>query len=210
MANQDQPDGDAMKSDDVIPTAVTLPPAAMSRRRFAGLGASGVILTLASQPAMANSVMSTSLTAAGSVVHSQSTSVIACNGLSPGYYHKAANWAGTGIDPNGMFKNYFSTTGVGKLLIPYTMLQIVNGDFAIKSATGKITYPSTNPDQYNVARHVIATWLNVLSRRVSFFTVESVMTMWAEYAATSSYLPTAGAQPWSGSVLVGHLKERMS
>jgi hypothetical protein len=210
VANQDQPDGDAIQSGNVTPAAVTLLPAGMSRRRFAGLGASGVILTLASQPAMANSVMCTSLSAAGSVVHSRSTTVLVCNGLSPGYYHKAANWAGTGIDPNGMFKNYFSTAGLGRLLIPYTMLQIVNGDFAIKSPTGQITTPTTNPDQYNVARHVIATWLNVLSHRVSFFTVESVMSMWSEYAATGHYLPTAGAVPWSGTTLVTHLKERMS
>lgn len=210
MANQDQPDCDAIKSDNVTPSAVTLPPAGMSRRRFAGLGASGVILTLASQPAMANSVMCTSLSAAGSVVHSQSTAVIVCNGLSPGFYHKPENWAGTGIDPNGMFKDYFSTSGVGRLLIPYTLLKVVNGDFAITSAKGVVTNPTTDPDQYNVARHVIATWLNVLSHRVSFFTVESVMSMWSEYASTSHYLPTAGAAPWDGTTLVDHLKERMS
>jgi hypothetical protein len=209
VANQDQADGEAIKSDDVTPAAVTLLPAGMSRRRFAGLGASGVILTLASQPAMANSVMCTSLSAAGSVVHSKSTTILICNGRSPGYYFKAANWAGTGIDPNGMFKDYFSTTGVGRLLAPYTLLQVVTGRFAITSATGQVTTPTTNPDQYNVARHVIATWLNVLSKRVSFFTVESVQSMWTEYAATSHYLPTAGAQPWDGSTLVTHLKERM-
>lgn len=210
MAHQDQPDGDAIETGNVTANAPALPPAGAARRRFAGLGASGVILTLASQPAMASSLMCNSLSAAGSAVHSQSTTPIVCNGLSPGYYHIAANWAGTGIDPNGMFKNYFSTAGVGRLLIPYTMLQIVNGNWAIKSVTGKITYPTTNPDAYNVARHVIATWLNVLSHRVSFFTVEKVMGMWSEYAATSHYVPTAGAQPWDGTTLVTHLKERMS
>lgn len=204
MVNQDPPDGDAAKPDNLMPAA------AMSRRRFAGLGASSVILTLASQPAMANSVMCTSLSAAGSVVHSRSTTVLVCNGMSPGYYRKSANWAGTGVDPNGMFKNYFSTVGVGRQLAPYTLLQVVTGDFAVTSADGKVTNPATNPDQNNVARNVIATWLNVLSRRVSFFTIESVMTMWSEYAATLYYVPTAGAQPWNGSTLVFHLKERMS
>ena len=214
MANQDRPDGDAIAPDNGTPAALwppaPLPPAAMTRRRFAGLGASSVILTLASQPAMANSVMCTSLSAAGSVVQSRSTTVLACNGMSPGYYGKSANWAGTGIDPNGMFKDYFSTTGVGRLLVPYTLLQVVTGNFSRLSPVGSVITATIHPDEFNVARHVIATWLNVLSRRVSFLTSGSVMSMWSEYAGTSYYLPTAGAQPWNGSTLVFHLKERMS
>ena len=210
MANQNLSDSDAITSDDVMPAAALLPAAAMSRRRFAGLGASSVILTLASQPAMANSVMCNSLSAAGSVVHSRSTTVLVCNGLSPSYYRKSANWAGTGVDSSGMFKNYFSTAGVGRQLAPYTLFQVITGNFAQTSPDGKVTTPAINPDQHSVARYVIATWLNVLSRRVNFFTLESVMTMWSEYAATSYYVPTAGATPWDGSTLVFHLKQRMS
>ena len=187
-----------------------LPAAAMARRRFASLGASSVILTLASQPAMANSVMCNSLSAAGSAVHSRSTTVVVCNGVSPTHYRKSANWAGTGVDPNGMFKNYFSTAGVGRQLAPYTLFQVITGNFAQTSPDGKVTTPAINPDQHDVARYVIATWLNVLSRRVNFFTLESVMTMWSEYATTSYYVPTAGATPWDGSTLVFHLKQRMS
>jgi hypothetical protein len=210
VANQDLADGEAIKSDDVTPAAVTLAPAGLSRRRFAGLGASGVILTLASQPAMANSVMCTSLSAAGSAVHSRATTTLVCHGCLPVYYHNAANWSGCGVDPNAMFKSYFSTTGLGKALIPYTLLQVLKGDFAIRSVTGMVTTPATNPDPNEVAKYIIATGLNVLSRRVSFFTLESVLAMWSEYAATSHYLPTAGAQKWDGATLTRHLKERMS
>jgi hypothetical protein len=210
VANQDQTDGDAIKSDNVTPAVAPLSTPAMSRRRFAGLGASGVILTLASQPAMANSVMCTSLSAAGSAVHSRSTTALACHGCLPVYYQNAANWGGCGVDPNAMFKSYFSTTGLGKALIPYTLLQVLKGDFAIRSVTGEVTYPTISPDPNEVAKHVIATGLNVLSRRVSFLTLESVLAMWAEYAATSHYRPMAGAQPWSGATLTAHLRERMS
>jgi hypothetical protein len=212
VANQDHLHGDAVEPVIVVPEpAAPLRADGMSRRRFASLGASGVILTVASQPAMANSVMCTALSAPGSVMHSRSTTVLKCEGRSPGYYHKPENWGGTGVDPNGMFKDYFSTVGLGGLLVPYTLLEVITGDFDTKNKGKGKDKPGADikPDQNNVARHIVATWLNVLSNRVSFFTVESVMAMWTEYATTSHYVPTAGAPAWDGTTLVKQLTDRM-
>lgn len=204
MANQDNPDGEALKSAEAAPHSAPLPPASLSRRRFAGLGASGVILTLASQPAMATEVVCASFSGSISAHASQTAGVTRCEGRSPGFWHKPENWVIAGTDPNAMFKTVFTSAGKGGELIPYTLLE-VNAPHLIKPKRGK----PVHIDDDNVAMHIVATLLNVRSNKVTFFTEESVMGMWTEYATTGFYIPTAGATPWSGAQLVTHLKERM-
>jgi hypothetical protein len=47
-------------------------------------------------------------------------------------------------------------------------------------------------DQNNLAMHTIAAYLNILSGRVSFLSVETLQSMWSEVTTTGVYNPTAG------------------
>lgn len=224
MANQDD-------STSGLPGAtggVPLQPVGARRRRFAGLGASGVILTLVSQPAMADLVCK-SFSGGASKPPGGGSTGSSCEGRSPGFYCKPENWGGTYTDPNAKFKDVFTVFGLGSPLTPYTLLQVINMDYCVpvvdsssasesgrhghghghEHSTPECVSPPENPDKSNVARHIVATLLNVRSKRINFFTEEMVTTMWTEYASTGSYVPFAGEPAWSATKLVDELTRRM-
>jgi hypothetical protein len=172
-----------------------------ARRRFAkaGAGASaGAIMTLASQPAMATMVC-TSPSGACSGNLSKHNQSVACSGVSPGYW-KTHHYAWQGAYTNGTSKYCltFPTTSRCAQLNPYTCFDIVD---PIKVTNG------ADPD--NVAMHIMATLLNVRSRRIGFLTENQVMAIWNSYAATGTYKPTSTVT-WNGYQIVNYLKSTMS
>lgn len=169
------------------------------RRRFAkaGAGASaGVLLTLASQPAMATVCTSPSGTMSGNT--SRKTAAVACSGRSPGYWktHHYA-WGGAYTNGDALFKLTFYCGGHCSPLTKYTCYNIVD---PTKVANGD--------DRDNVAMHIMATLLNVRSKKIGFLTENQVLAIWYSYAQNGTYKPTASTT-WNGAQIVAYLKSTM-
>jgi hypothetical protein len=201
VANLNQPEQEVGK----LPVAEHIPSGMSSkgaaRRRFAkaGAGASGgVILTLASQPAMATLVC-TSPSGAYSGNLSKHNDSVACEGLSPGFWkehHEA--WHSASTNGTSQFRKTLGTTSRCSALDKYTCFDIVDPSLV-----------TNGDDPDNVAMHVMATLLNVRSKRIGFLTEIQVLGIWNSYAASGTYTPTVGVT-WNGSQLVAYLKSTMS
>jgi hypothetical protein len=201
VANQNESNEEASKLplEEHIPTGMSAKGAARRRFAKAGMGASGgAILTLASQPAMATLVcLSPSAAVSGNLSKPKSTA--ACAGVSPGYW-KTHHWAWRGAGTNGssLYKLTFPTTSRCAALNAYTCFDIVDPDKVTNGA---------DPD--NVAMHIMATMLNVRSKRIGFLTENQVRAIWNAYAAEGIYRPTLGVT-WNGAQIVAYLKSTMS
>jgi hypothetical protein len=187
-----------------VPAAADLPaamtPSGASRRRFAKSGAgvsAGVLLTLASQPAMATVCTSPSGTTSAASSRKTGTAS-ACVGRSPGYW-KTHHWAWKSAGTNGdaLFKSTFYCGGRCSALTKYTCFAIVDP-----------TKVTNGDDPDNVAMHIMATLLNVRSGKISFLTVNQVVAIWYSYASTGTYKPTVGVT-WDGAKIVSYLKSTM-
>lgn len=171
-----------------------------ARRRFSTAGAgvsAGVIMTLASQSGMAQTVCtSPSGMLSGNLSHHDHQ--VPCAGLSPGYWktHHSA-WGGARTNGNAKFNLTFPTTYRCSALNAYTCFQIVD---PTKVANG------SDPD--NVAMHIMATLLNVCSKKIGFLTEIQVLAIWHSFATTGSYQPSAGVT-WDGTQIVAYLKKTM-
>lgn len=180
-----------------IPAGMTASGA--QRRRFAkaGAGASaGVLLTLASQPAMATVCTSPSGTVSGN--SSRKTGTVACVGRSPGYWktHHYA-WRGAGTNGDALFRLTFYCGGRSAALAKYTCFDIVDP-----------TRVTNGEDPHNVAMHIMATLLNVRSRKIGFLTEAQVLAIWYSFAQKGTYTPTIGVL-WDGAKIVSYLKSTM-
>jgi hypothetical protein len=172
-----------------------------ARRRFArnGAGASaGVIATVASQNAMATLVcLSPSAACSGNM--SRKATSVACNGVSPGYW-KTHHYAWNSALTNGTakFSLTFPLTSRCSQLSPYSCFDIVDP-----------TKVTNGYDKDNVAMHIMATLLNVRSKRIGFLTENQVLAIWNSYAATGTYTPIANTV-WNGAQIVTYLKSTMA
>jgi hypothetical protein len=200
VANLEHPDGEGkLPVTNDISAGMSAKGAARRRFAKAGAGASaGAILTLASQPAMATLVC-TSASGAVSGNLSRHNQSVACAGLSPGYWktHHSA-WRGAYTNGQSLYKLTFPTTSRCSQLNVYTCFDIVD---PIKVTNGH--------DPNNVAMHIMATLLNVRSRRIGFLTENQVLAIWNSYAATGIYKPTSTVT-WGGAQIVAYLTSTMS
>lgn len=173
-----------------------LSPAGASRRRLAGIGASGVLLTLASNGAMATMVCkSPSGAMSGNLVASRAPANFACAGRSPGYWkNHAREWSGTGVRTTDQFNRLFSCGG--------------RREFDAVTCMSILTHK--NYDTNNLAMHIMATYLNVASGNISFMSLETVTTMWTEWVRTGYYKPSATAKSWNAADIVIYLRSTMS
>lgn len=55
--------------------------------------------------------------------------------------------------------------------------------------------------------HMVATYLNVRSERITFLTRQSVIDMYARWQRDLSYTPAPGAEPWTGAELAAYLAD---
>lgn len=204
MATQQPEDGDTGKGAAPDPTPPAISASGLSRRRFgkAGAGVSaGVIMTLVSQPGMANTALCVSASGAASANLSfHSDHLVACQGRSPGFWktHPEA-WPAAQTKTDAKFSALFITnTSRTTALSPYTCMQVV---------TANAFSRSKDPD--NVAMHIMATLLNVRSGRIGFLTEISVLAIWNAYAKNGTYQPTVGVN-WNGFQIVSYLQKTMS
>jgi hypothetical protein len=190
MVNQEQQDGNANAP--AAPAAIPpLSPQGASRRRLAGLGVSGVVMTVASNHAMAALVCKSPSGALSGNLNSQTPDVV-CNGVSPGYWKTHPNSWPSQVKTTDLFSQHFACTGP---LSGVKCMQMLS-----KQAE----------DKNNVAMHIMATYLNVLSGRISFLTPQAVLDIWAQYNTYGTYTPHGATTPWSGSQLVDYLASTQS
>jgi hypothetical protein len=189
----------APQADAALPAAsasATLSSKGASRRRFAraGAGATGVLLTLHSQPGMACTYCGISASAAVSAIGQNKTigtlshhgPAAVCNGIRP------INWTWTswppGCSPSDSFGKHFSCK-YGSAYANTSCRQIMLG---------------ADCDATKMAQYMLAAYLNVLSGRVNFLSIESLRSVWTEWITKGYYAPMAG-QKWYANDIVGYL-----
>ena len=172
-----------------------------SRRRFAkaGLGASGVLLTLPGRSVLAGKGGGGG-DKPGPVCKSPSgflsgnTSTYGpppiCEGRSPGYWKNHDGWP---IARDTQFKHLFSCGP-----------RIAYKDFTI----GKLISPQKE-DKHNLAMHLIAALLNARKGWTPFLTEERIRSMFNEWQADGTFSPSAGVH-WGAEQIVEYLKRTQS
>ncbi len=168
-----------------------------TRRRLAKAGAgAGVLLTLESKQAMATSAMCKS--PSGSLsggLSSHYGPAQACKGLSPGYWKNHTDWP---ISCNTMFASVFYVPG------NYLQCDPKKAATSYLCATMQTLLSHQSYDTNNLAMQAIAAYLNILSGRVGFLSVETLLAMWREVTTTGVYNPTAGVT-WSRAQVASYL-----
>lgn len=59
-------------------------------------------------------------------------------------------------------------------------------------------------DPTRMGQYILAAYLNVLSKRVNFLSVESLRALWTEWSTKGYYAPMPGQQ-WFANDIVGYL-----
>jgi len=177
-----------------------LSPQGAARRRFgrAGLGASGVIMTLASQPGMATTVCRPPSGFLSGAWASHHPKAIWCYGAKPvDWCANKDKWLAYGkTDYTKQFYRVFTCTANTIALKNYTLYQIVSGECGSK-------------DRNEVAKYVIAALLNTRAGTTPVLSEAKVFAIWSEYNQKLSFTPNAGAKPWNGTEIVNYLKSTM-
>jgi hypothetical protein len=171
-----------------------LSPEGAARRRFtrAGVAASGVLLTLHSQPGMAVEVCTTPSGYLSGGLQSFRGPPPTCAGRSPGYW-KTHSWP-RGTDKAQAYTRIFSCNGL-------------NSKSYGSITQGAILDPQKF-DKNGIGRHLVACYLNVQAGLSTFQTVPMLQRIWLEYQAKGYYTPTAGVR-WDGAKIVEYLQGTM-
>lgn len=174
------------------PPAQGAVPVNHARRRFAraGLGASGVILTLASQPGMAATRVckSPSGSLSGGLQSRPADQEVKCLGMTPEYWATNQNaWKGAYPVPSTQPAKPATTfaavfPGGTGVYATYTLLQM-------------LTAPLLD-DPSDLGKHLAACYLNIKADKINYLTVESLQRIWRELLSPGYYTPIAGTQ-WS-------------
>ena len=180
------------QQDDAAPSPAPLSPTGAARRRIAGLGVSGVVMTVASNNAMAALVCkSPSGGALSGNLNSQKPNV-KCDGMRPEDWRKDSQSWPSDVKTSDRFGKFFPSHG--KL-----------AELSCKQVLSK-----RNDVKTDVAMYLMATYLNVASGRISFLTRQGVVKMWVQYDLYGTYTPAEGATPWSPAELVRYLASTQS
>lgn len=166
------------------------PPAQISargaaRRRFAraGLGASAALVTISSKAGMAVDICTApSGSLSGGLLSRKPGAVVACEGRSPGYWKTHNSWP---CERTKTFGSVFSCPTDS----PYhecTMADILE---------------PKKWDANGVGRHLVATYLNILSGKINFLTVPQIQNIWNDLSRRGTYNPTAGVHWYAEDVV---------
>ncbi len=158
-----------------------------SRRRFtkSGVAASGVLLTLASRPALGDVVCKSPSGFLSGNQSSHGTPPI-CQGRSPGYWKEhVGSWP---VPPGTKFINVFHCSH-SSVYAKYTLLQLVN--------------PQSD-DKNKLGMHLVAAFLNARMGWTPFLKEETIIAMFTEWAATGTFSPTATVY-WNAAQIVDYL-----
>ena len=175
-----------------------------ARRRFtrAGAAASGVLMTLHSQPGMAAIVCATPSGHASALISARNPDALSCSGLSPGVWSQS-------LKPRGKNGNT-----PGHLSWPISKDKKFGSLFTTGKAIGQATFeqvlgnndPVFDPD--NLGAHLVAAYLNVLSGRSSFQNEYMLVNIWNNLRDYGVYHPAANID-WKGKEVVEYLRSTM-
>lgn len=184
-----------------------------SRRRFSrsGLAVSGVLLTLASRPALAGQCLSPSGFQSGNVSHHGTP--ITCSGRTPGYWGthpeewpspydpgkckgdnpgecmKSKNW-----EDGTKFSAVFNCSGHGNIYAKKSMMQVI------------LSGGGDDPQQ--LGGHIVSALLNAKKGWTPVLTETQVIGMFNEWNQNGYFEPTAGVK-WYAEDIVTYLKSTM-
>lgn len=182
-----------------------------ARRRFTrlGAGATGVILTLHSQPGMAAEGLKC---VAPSGFMSMKTAAATTTSLSPqgncssnrshGYWkNHADDWARlAGVDHAAKFGNVFLATGNYEGLAEVSLMDVLT----------RPTKEIKEIDQSNVAMQTVTAFLNArvasLDGTPTVLPEELVQEIWGQYVRHGYYSPSTGAFIWHGAMIAEYLE----
>lgn len=189
MANEQQP-------------AQQLSAKGAARRRFtrAGAAASGVLLTLHSQPGMAQVMCTTPSGFQSLQGGSLNPRVGSCGGASPGVWGQSldqrganSNTPGTviwpqGIDPNQTrFRDLFTATASGR------WAQLSGDQATLKKV---LTTNDNRFDPSNFGAYLVACYLNKVSGLSPYPDEKTLNDIWLAISGGQLYVPNGGAKGW--------------
>jgi hypothetical protein len=169
-----------------------------ARRRLAkaGVGAAAVLYTLESQAAMGPMMCQSPSGALSGGLSSHYGPQPACQGLSPGFWKNHDAWP----CPRGtMFADVFYVPG------DRSSCSDDKNKASYLCATMLDLLSPQGFDRYKLGMHVVATYLNILSGRIGFLTVETLIAMWYDVQTKGSYCPIAGVY-WSPEQVKNYLE----
>ncbi|UVW28907.1 hypothetical protein [Massilia sp. H6] len=156
-----------------------------ARRRLtkAGVGAASVLWTLDSRATMKPMVcVSASGALSGGLSSNYTTKAPRCDGKSPGYWKNHSgnkkSFSSWPRPPETAFNDVFACYGTNRNTYgSKSLIEIVEG---------------CSFDKFNFGMHLVATYLNVLSGRIGFLSVQSLQKMWNEIQSVGYYKPAEG------------------
>ncbi|MBZ2206116.1 hypothetical protein [Massilia soli] len=163
-----------------------------ARRRFAraGVGASAALVTISSKAGMAVDICTApSGSLSGGLQSQKPGEVIACEGRSPGYWKNHAGWP---TDRAMTFGTIFSCSTSSK----YHACTLA--DMLVPKRW----------DRNGIGRHMVATYLNIMSGKIGFLTVPALQEIWNDISRRGVYNPTAGVN-WYAQDVVDYLQGTM-
>ncbi|MBQ5940883.1 MULTISPECIES: hypothetical protein [unclassified Massilia] len=211
-------DKDIGSTSDDKRTPGTLGARGAARRRFAraGVGATGIVLTLSSKGAMANACSSPSGFVSASLKGSSGPAFSCASNGSHGYWkNHQEEWGITGVKPTDLFGAHFDT-GIGYAhlkQIPLIGVLDPNAYFdALAQKEGKKkgeVPPGFDPN--NVAMQTIAAYLNARQAMATgaqgaVLTPQAVKKIWSDFVFDGSYLPSPGAERWGGAQIASYFE----
>ena len=180
--------------DSPVPGTETLSATGSARRRFAkraGLGTTGVVLTLASQPGMASLVCKSPSRNMSKLASAHpGEAAIACTGVGPETWCKSGAWPCS------------QSTTFGQVFPCGTNSYGANTFKSVLSNTG-------TDDASRFGAALVATYLNVQSGKIGFLTREDVIGMFNEVQMSYQYKPTATVT-WTVAQLTSYLQSTYS
>jgi hypothetical protein len=167
-----------------------------ARRRFtrAGVGASGVLMTLASQPGMAAVCATPSGSLSSGMTSRAPNTQVTCGGVSPGYWKNHA-WP-VGCDRNARFGDIFPCSAASSVMANMKMYDVLcNND--------------TNVDKHNTGAHVVSAFCNYRQDPTYVITPTILSKIWKEYQDTGGqavgyYVPAVNHK-WYGFDIVNYI-----
>jgi hypothetical protein len=203
---EDQENNSPLSPDTQPAPQPPLDPKGIARRRFAraSAGATGVILTLHSQPGMATFSKTRCQSPSGYMSMKPGASAqpqTSCSyNRSHGYWKSHPNAWKTmaGMDSSAKFSSFFPCTGSYAGLANVTMMQVIDPSRAIKAI-----------DRNNVAAQCVAALINARAARLggirTVLPEDEVTGIWNQFVTKGYYTPSKGAAPWSGAVIAAYL-----
>jgi hypothetical protein len=170
-----------------------------ARRRLAkaGVGAAGILATLESRATMSPMMCKSPSGALSGGLSSHYGTAPVCQGLSPGYWkNHTGSWP---CATDLWFADVFYVPGNRSVCTVKTK----NKSYLCSTLLNVLSPQSF--DKYNLGMHAVATYLNIRSGKISFLSVETLLSMWREVQTKGYYSPTAGVK-WTAEQVKNYLQ----